>query len=136
MTRYEDMTVVQLKERLRNKGQSLSGNKAVLIARLRGSRSPSKKSSRRSPAKKSTRSRSPPRKLSRSPVKRGASASSGSSSSARRFKSDLETVRSRGGHWEADSEGGGRWVGGYWSDDSWGGRHWRNNSGSGSRKSS
>lgn len=135
MTRYEDMTVVQLKERLRNKGQPISGNKAVLIARLRGSRSPSKKSSR-SPAKKSTRS--PTRKLSRSPVKRGASASSGSgsSSSARRFKKDLETARSRGGAWSGDSEGGGRWVGGHWSGDSWGGRHWRNNSGSGSRKSS
>lgn len=34
---YEDMTVTELKERLRNKNHLVSGNKKDLIARLRGS---------------------------------------------------------------------------------------------------
>jgi len=47
--RFEDMTVGELKERLRNKGLKVSGNKSELIERLRGGND--NKSVRKSPQK-------------------------------------------------------------------------------------
>jgi SAP domain len=43
MVAFEDMTVVQLKERLTARGLPKTGNKAELIARLRTKKSPVKK---------------------------------------------------------------------------------------------
>jgi hypothetical protein len=62
MVRYEDMTVEQLKERLRDRGLPVSGAKAVLTERLRSGRSPSKsptKSRGTEYARSSARSRQP-----------------------------------------------------------------------------
>jgi SAP domain len=67
MVAFEDMTIVQLKERLTARGLPKTGNKAELIARLRakspGKKSPGKKSpGKKSPGKKSPGKKSPGKK--------------------------------------------------------------------------